>query len=58
MIGPRARSSERLAALGCVAERVAGCSVTSAAAATSDVATAKVITEVVDSAGAGHDVSQ
>lgn len=43
MIGPIARSSERFATLGCVVERSAGCSATSAATATSDVATAKVI---------------
>lgn len=56
MIGPTARWSERFAALGCAAERLAGCSVTSAATATSDVATKK--TEGVDSADACHDVSQ
>lgn len=37
--------SERTATVGCVAERLAGCSVTSAAMATSDVAVEKVISD-------------
>ncbi|MHB0791236.1 hypothetical protein [Bradyrhizobium sp. 5.13L] len=58
IVGQSLRFSERFAALGFMAERLAGCSMMSKATAAPGAATEKVITEAVDGAGAGHDVSQ